>query len=438
MPKYPLSSGHVKEPIPALPPTGNGDLLQKLLAAALTYRKRGWSCFPLIGKEPAGIRWKAYQTRLPSEVELRKWFGPGSKATGIGIICGAGVTVRDFDDDEAGRRCLAANPEVAKLPRVKTARGCHVYFQTATPLDFKKFPDGELRAAGCYVVAPPSIHPETGKPYVWEVLPPDGPLPVVDVSEMGLDRSWAAEVKVRQGSLIDDAPTEPAPPAPLAYDSPSTQLLHDSTTPLLRYSITLNLKEGEIQAIAEKRVPPGRGRNNRALFLLVRDIWAAIGRKPTYDEGKPFFEEWHRLAVKRGVLRPGQSKLDYRLEFEHAIDCAQSPTGTSLFAGAVDRAKAALADTAKFPSWLVELADSKVQLLALLCRELQKMHGEKPFYLASGKAAKVVEVSAAMTAWRYLGLLVRMEHLKVAKPGKTGEPGNRVATRYLWIREVVS
>jgi len=83
---------------------------------ALAYLRQGWSVIPVVlrvekggkvSKRPA-IKWQLYQQRMPTEEEIRLWFGEG-KYAGIGVVTGkiSRVVVVDIehdatDDDVAG------------------------------------------------------------------------------------------------------------------------------------------------------------------------------------------------------------------------------------------------------------------------------------------------------------------------------------------------
>ena len=70
-----------------------------LLDAARSYLSAGLCVLPAIGleKRPAVVQWKEFQTRCPTEAELRGWFG---KHTALCIVTGAvsgNAEMMDFD-----------------------------------------------------------------------------------------------------------------------------------------------------------------------------------------------------------------------------------------------------------------------------------------------------------------------------------------------------
>ncbi len=145
--------------------------LKTTLDYARWYVSKGFSIIPLKprDKKPAIETWKIFQTHKPTDDNLKKWFGNGSK-NNIGIVTGAisGICVLDFDTPEAYE--LAKKIGLPDTPTVKTGKGYHYYFKYREGIrNFQKrddLPGIDLRGDGGYVVAPPSIHP-SGEKYEW-------------------------------------------------------------------------------------------------------------------------------------------------------------------------------------------------------------------------------------------------------------------------------
>lgn len=153
---------------------------------AKKYLSDGIATIPVIyrDKKPA-IRWKEYQSRLPTEQELMTWF---LVPRNIAVITGwRGLTVLDFDDHKSFRRWQLwatkrnpktdtfCNPMAAFVAvrgyRVATSRGHHVYVRLTKATRTRPLlnADGkrtgvDIKSLGGYVIAPPSIHP-SGKQY---------------------------------------------------------------------------------------------------------------------------------------------------------------------------------------------------------------------------------------------------------------------------------
>jgi hypothetical protein len=99
----------------------------------------------------------------------------------VGIACGGGLAVLDVDPRSGGFDSLRAlEGKHGQLPATREvatgAGGRHLYFivPTATASVDGLAPGLELKAEGKQVVAPPSIHPDTGEAYRW--LEPHGEL----------------------------------------------------------------------------------------------------------------------------------------------------------------------------------------------------------------------------------------------------------------------
>lgn len=142
------------------------------LSFALAYRKLGWSVFPLQNKskKPAIGSWEPYQHRLATEAEIRAWWTNSDK--GIAIVTGAisgDLLVLDCDPRHDGDLTLANMPRcTTDCPTVKTGGGgSHFYYHTPSKCVPAIAQGLDVKGEGGYVVAPPSIHPDTGIAYAW-------------------------------------------------------------------------------------------------------------------------------------------------------------------------------------------------------------------------------------------------------------------------------
>lgn len=136
------------------------------LQQAQFWQKLGIATIPIRYKDkrPKLKSWQEFQTRLPTDTELSRWFsGPFHN---LGIVVGwRNLVVIDFDNDTEYAKWqlwIARRPVyrfVRQTLQVKTARGVHVYFITAQPAQNAKMHSIDVKAAGGYVLAPPSVHP---------------------------------------------------------------------------------------------------------------------------------------------------------------------------------------------------------------------------------------------------------------------------------------
>jgi len=184
--------------------------------AALAYCARGWSVIPLQGKSPHAHEWKPYQTKRPTEEDLRFWFAERWPEAGVGIICGpisGGLVALDIDDPQVAERLLQAGLEhTTRL--VKSPHGLHLYLKEhqaqsrSGPLETNGHRLGDIKAHGSYVVAPPSPG---------YTLLSDAPL--LEVPDA---RAWALELLVQHGVVV-----EPAKASTPAYKTLKERPLHE-------------------------------------------------------------------------------------------------------------------------------------------------------------------------------------------------------------------
>lgn len=145
-----------------------------MLAAALELAAAGWAVFPCRESGPEA-QWKAPYTghghldATTDPEQIRAWWTRWPDAM-IGAPVPTQLLVLDLDPRNGGR--LDALPE---LPDTLTAwsgrgdSGRHLYFRRPVgKLRSTRLPAGwDLKVNG-YCILPPSVHPATGCPYVWE------------------------------------------------------------------------------------------------------------------------------------------------------------------------------------------------------------------------------------------------------------------------------
>lgn len=148
-----------------------------MLEIALRYLRNSWSVIPLYWRGPDGscachdptcqhpgkhplIRWLEFQQRLPTEEEIRQWWGKWPQAH-IGLVTGkvsGSLAVLDIDDAELADRITSSNREDAALVKTPSG-GLHLYLretQGNSPSGPIVSGVADLKAEGGYVVAPPS------------------------------------------------------------------------------------------------------------------------------------------------------------------------------------------------------------------------------------------------------------------------------------------
>ena len=393
-----------------------------LLDHALAYLRRGWSVIPTKGKRAAGA-WKRYQTQLPSEAELRRWFSNG-KASGIAVILGnasGGLGCRDFDVAEAYHCWANAHPDLAaKLPTVKTARGFHVYFRSAAE-EYSDLGNGEYRADHKhYCLLPPSRHP-SGSVYRWSV-PLRDELLLLDPAEAELRPPThillCPESSVCSVSSVSDC-ANAAIAKPEGLRPPTHILLCPESSVC---SVSDCEGENDLENAILQTLPLRQGERARRLFDFAR----ALKGMPQYADAdgaalEPLVREWHRQAYPVIGTKPFEESL---IDFLKAWSKVKYPAG----AGPLDALLRKARRTA-LPPCGQRYEQAEMQLLVKLLAEMQRVAGDKPFFLSCRSAAKVLGVSHDTTA-RWLFLLVTQGVLALVTKG---ERSRRRAAEYLYL-----
>ena len=148
------------------------------LTWALWYAAQEWRVFPCQGKRPPpGFLWKDEASLNPER--LRAWWERWPDAN-VAMPVPEGTVVLDVDTKHGDGLQALANLEAehGELPATRRARtgggGLHIWWRLPAgvahgnargQLDRRYF---DVRGAGGYVIAPPSIHPETGISYAWD------------------------------------------------------------------------------------------------------------------------------------------------------------------------------------------------------------------------------------------------------------------------------
>ena len=143
-----------------------------LRSAALEYANQGIAIMPCAerGKKPALDRTgKEHAVATNDTDQILQWWTKNPQSN-IGIVCTANALAVIDIDGEVGVEWIRDN----QLPMpatwtATTARGFHYYYRWPTDLRIRTSQIAsklEIRAAGAYVIAPPSIHPD-GDSYQW-------------------------------------------------------------------------------------------------------------------------------------------------------------------------------------------------------------------------------------------------------------------------------
>lgn len=160
---------------------------------------------PLVGKKPIIEGWQNLRDVKASQIF--DWEREG-KFKNVGLLCGAAsdnTVVIDFDGLGGYELFKVQFPALVNTLTVATGSGAgmHCYFKVALLPDSKAFLDiliegGELvnieiKSDGKQVVVPPSLHPDTGLPYVKHIS-----APMLQVEDLSAVINWAASLKPQE------------------------------------------------------------------------------------------------------------------------------------------------------------------------------------------------------------------------------------------------
>ena len=368
-----------------------------LQADALGYVDRGFSVVPVMGKKPTTRSWKRYTATPATSDQVRRWFA-SSRPNGIAVICGpvsGDLVIRDFDEPESYDRWRIEQPDLADLlPTVQTTRGFHVYMRHDND-KIKHLGGGELRGNGICLM--PHSNPQ-GFEYQWLVPLPDGPLPWVDPFSVGLANG---------------------------IPNPTEQTEHTEHTEAMVCSCQNEKNfalDGAIAIAIASTLPKRPGRRNHQIWQLARSLKAIY---PTAEarELKPTLKEWHRLALPVITTKPLEESW---LDFVTAWNNVRYPRGQEPIMHLLEQV-----EVFDMPDAAQDYEQPELYRLIAICRELQRLAGDGPFYLGCRTAGQLLNVRHDRAA-RWLKLLVFDEILREVEKG--GQPGTAYkATRYRYI-----
>jgi Bifunctional DNA primase/polymerase, N-terminal/AAA domain/Primase C terminal 1 (PriCT-1) len=189
--------------MPTFPSSGEAEeRAAPFVRAARRYSELDWTLLHLDGKRPKAKAWEKTTYDAP-ELAAGKWSEWG-KRWNMGVLLGAsGLEVVEPDTPQALETLLElCGGELPRTPTVQSGgKSVHLYFRANGPVNAAR--DGlELRGDRQQCVLPPSVHPETGRAYVWR----DGLAPWE--VELG-DVPWAVIEYIGAKSTKQKAPPVP-------------------------------------------------------------------------------------------------------------------------------------------------------------------------------------------------------------------------------------
>jgi hypothetical protein len=131
-----------------------------MMNIALEYLHQGFSVIPMGKAKVPFVKWAEFETRLPTEDEIRKWWDRWPEA-GIAVVTGkiSNLTVVDFDLYKEGAEPIPQGVDCLEIPTAPTPRGGkHLYFSYDSRIpnkaDIAKYVDG--RNDGNILTLPPT------------------------------------------------------------------------------------------------------------------------------------------------------------------------------------------------------------------------------------------------------------------------------------------
>lgn len=355
---------------------------------ALLYLNKGLSVIPLLPREkrPA-IPWKEYQSRLPTEEEVKEWF---SKDRNIGIVCGrvsGNLVVIDFDSvelfDEWYKRIDSEYPELRDVVMstwiVETGKGIHVYLRLSDPSlvpSTKVKVEGkpiDIKGEGGYVVAPPSIHP-SGKEYKFR-LGPNIDIAVIEPN------TW--RVLLNSLGFYDERKTE-ATPTTTAF-----RALNDNELLEIKELLKEAWIKGQRQYLAlflsgwlaKARVHPvsvaklfkiiamERGDNEleERLSTIYYSYRKAYGNIEELNELDKIIEEWKNEGIlRRSVSKAISKELEERIKGKSGVqEILESSLGEERALEIIRRIEELIGYASPFRDSIIEILDYDKQLYAV-------------------------------------------------------------------------
>ena len=369
---------------------------------ALEYARRGWHVLPLreASKVPLKGSHGVHDATTDAET-IQQWWDANPHAN-LAIATGgtSGLCVLDVDPRHGGNDSLDRlldehGPLPDTVKAVTGGNGRHVYFAAAEPLKSRTLAPGvELKGDGCYVVAPPSVHPDTGAEYAWEL-----------------------------SSHPDHVPLAPLP------DWIARALLQRDTSHYVVSDVSVVSVTHTPESVVASTLPEEEGERNRRLLELARGLKHNAGIA-TVEDCEPHLREWHRLALPN--IRT-KSYADTELDFEHAFEHARYPLGVDLAVIARNSSK-----ESDMPN-CASRYESHVSRLIATCKKLQELQGDRAFSLSTSQAARELWgdceeedpgewASRRTRANRWLKKLVSDGVLAVEEKSRPGRPGSKATT----------
>jgi Bifunctional DNA primase/polymerase, N-terminal len=355
------------------------------------------------GSKGGKRKWKHLQiSDMGEPSHLAKLARAGNIGIALGKVSNGLVTI-DLDQDSYVETFLGANPLLANTLRTCGSRGCNIWVRCSDGYpSSQKLKNvsgdeiGELRADGNQTIIA-GTHPE-GMPYRFVVEKP-----VIPISYDAI--IWPKSIL-----------------APAATESQRVRRVREKEVVSVSVGcLQIQAFFSDVGLIAQV-APTDYHQNNDSLFKLARSVKSyehAVERPATNAELEFVFDRWCPLACR--FWR--HTRDDYYAEFLEAYSYARIGLDENPVEVAVSRAKAA-------PLPQVQgFTDERIRLLVAICREMQILTGDSPFFLPTRKLGKVLGAHWTEVG-RWLRILEKPLQVIHLAPGEVRKRGGNRSPRY--------
>jgi hypothetical protein len=276
-----------------------------VLEASLQYIEQGFSIVPCHGKEPAKtdkgqFPWSTCQVKRPTFAHVHGWHDKGWLQN-VAIVCGEisnNLVVIDLDGKEAVDEFEGEFRGLCKDTRIiqsGSGEGKHIYVYCKELPHTTRTKGFELRANGCYVVAPPSIHPDSKQPY--RVL---CGAPIRTFENLNVVVKWIRE-KLASKTTSTSAVNRILPTSGYGQAALTTEITRLRTTTNGNRNNQLNLSAFRLgQLVAENILDRSQVEN----FLLGASLAMGLTEKESVDT--------INSGLSAGIRKPRGTKVWYR------------------------------------------------------------------------------------------------------------------------------
>jgi hypothetical protein len=276
------------------------DVHAPLLTWAQWYGEHAWSVFPCRGKTPLTPHGFHDATCDPFQIAI--WWRQWPDAN-IGTPMGDGRFALDIDPRAGGDDTLfALERQHGAMPHTllsHTGGGGNHYLYLEPPggiMNKAALGQGiDVQGRGSYIIVPPSMHPDTGKPYLWDVV--DGP---EDIDLQPAPGWLLALLTAPAGADGHSTKAVAAPGAPIPLGIQENTLTHMAGA-MRRTGATADEIRAALDAINGRCTPPVASTD---LDRIARSI-------SRYDPAPQMFPGTHAPVTSNGTTPQTPTSQDW-------------------------------------------------------------------------------------------------------------------------------